>query len=313
LARVKKHSLPVTSPEKVDVRPWYEYSAAAPLSVTHRKVAAEWHQSKNGTWTPGEFTYGSQERVWWLCKEDRQHAWAARIQDRAVNGSGCPFCAGKRASATYNLRTLFPEVAAEWHPKRNGRVRPEQVLPKSSRVVWWQCRSERDHEWTAMIANRTKHGSGCPYCAGSKPSRTNSLATLFPELAKEWHPKENGELSPADVTFGSNRVVWWQCPRGKDHVFQNSVRTRTKTGKGCPFCHGLKASTTNSLVSLFPNIAAEWHRTKNGGLSVETIVARSPRKVWWRCAANQNHVWEARVQDRTQKGSGCPSCARSGR
>ena len=27
----------------------------------------------------------------------------------------------------------------------------------------------------------------------------NDLATLFPEIAAEWHPTKNGELSPNDV------------------------------------------------------------------------------------------------------------------
>ena len=42
----------------------------------------------------------------------------------------------------------------------------------------------------------------------------NDLATLNPVLAKEWHPTENGNLKPEDVTPGSGKEVWWLCPEG---------------------------------------------------------------------------------------------------
>lgn len=33
----------------------------------------------------------------------------------------------------------------------------------------------------------------------------NSLAILFPQLAKEWHPTKNGLLTPDDVIAGSSK------------------------------------------------------------------------------------------------------------
>lgn len=80
------------------VRPWFEYSAHPPLSRTHRTLSKEWHPLKNGNLTPGDFTYGSNERVWWQCKVCK-HAWEARIEDRAIKMSGCPSCTGKVATS----------------------------------------------------------------------------------------------------------------------------------------------------------------------------------------------------------------------
>jgi len=34
-----------------------------------------------------------------------------------------------------------------------------------------------------------------------------SLAETHPELAKQWHPRLNSELTPNDVTSGSNKKV----------------------------------------------------------------------------------------------------------
>ena len=41
----------------------------------------------------------------------------------------------------------------------------------------------------------------------------NSLAEVHPELASEWSEK-NLPLTPDDITFGSNKKVWWKCTCG---------------------------------------------------------------------------------------------------
>lgn len=37
----------------------------------------------------------------------------------------------------------------------------------------------------------------------------NSLAEVHPELVSEWSEK-NLPLTPDDITFGSNKKVWWK-------------------------------------------------------------------------------------------------------
>jgi hypothetical protein len=58
---------------------------------------------------------------------------------------------------------LYPEVAAEWHPERNGQLTPDQVTPGSGQKVWWRCSANPSHEWAAKISHRV-NGVGCPYC-----------------------------------------------------------------------------------------------------------------------------------------------------
>lgn len=289
-------------------RKWFEYSAHPPLVRTHKKLCKEWHPTKNGNLSPAEFTFGSNEKVWWKCSKC-SHSWCARVEDRAIKESGCPACAGKVATSKTSLKAKFPIIAAEWHPTRNAGLTPSQVTPKSNYCAVWICREDNSHgTWTATVANRTS-GTRCPFCAGSRPSRTYSLASEFPELAKEWWPDRNGALTPHDVTPGSTKVVWWKCPEGPDHEWQTAVANRTKTGKGCGFCHGLRVSATNSLRAVHPELAKQWHKRLNGSLTPDNVVARSQKKVWWRCAVNRTHVWQARIQDRVQKNSGCRECA----
>ena len=49
----------------------------------------------------------------------------------------------------------------------------------------------------------------------------NSLAEVHPELITEWSEK-NLPLTPDDITFGSNKKVWWKGTCG--HEWQTSVK-----------------------------------------------------------------------------------------
>ena len=81
-------------------------------------------------------------------------------------------------------------------------------------------------------------GSGCPYCGGRRVlAGFNDLATQAPEVAAQWHPTLNGNLTPSMVTAGSHRKAWWLCPLG--HVWKAAVYSRTGKQKcGCPVCAG---------------------------------------------------------------------------
>src|SRR5712691_5102449 len=118
-----------------------------------------------------------------------------------------------------SLSITYAGIAAEWHPKKNGTLTPEQVTAGSNKKVWWQCSKDSSHEWSAVIANRSK-GSGCPLCSKRKASSTTSLQTLFPALAAQWHQEKNGGLTPDQVRPGSAKVVWWRCPVNRQHEWE---------------------------------------------------------------------------------------------
>ena len=76
-----------------------------------------------------------------------------------------------------------------------------------------------------------------------KPPKGKSLAEVNPELAKEWHHTNNGDLTPFDVSSQSNKKVWWKCDKGEDHELDASIYNvgRNKSSS-CPFCAGRKVS-----------------------------------------------------------------------
>lgn len=189
---------------------------------------------------PNDVGAGSNRKFWWKCPKGEDHAWKTSVIKR-LKGDGCPICSNRKVVKSNSLKVLNPNLAKEWHPSKNGESTPDNVSSGSNRKVWWKCPKGDDHEWEASVSAREK-GSGCPVCINQKVVKSNCLATLFPKLAKEWHPTKNKDLTPLDVTPGSGLKVWWKGRCG--HVWKGSVRNRAKQGKGCMRCRHLKSNRT---------------------------------------------------------------------
>ena len=203
-----------------------------------------------------------------------------------------------------SLSSIKPELLKEWNYNKNGKLTPESISPSSSKKVWWIC--SKGHEWQTS-PNKRSNGSGCPYCSNNKILKGyNDLETTCPKLVKEWNYKRNN-LSPSEVMSGSNKKVWWICPKG--HEYEASILNRTKNnGTKCPICCNQKVlKGYNDLETLNPNLAVEFDVSKNNGKTASDFVLNSGKKVWWKCK-NCNFEWEATIVSRNHGYHKCPKC-----
>ncbi len=271
------------------------------LENNQSELLQQWDTNKNKELTPKDVTSGSKRKAWWLC--NKGHEWQTEIYNRTSGKTGCPYCAGSKVWIGENdLGSQRPDIAAQWHPFKNEKLLPEQVTVHSRKTVWWVC--ERNHEWRAMVKTRTE-GSGCPVCANRViiPGE-NDLKTTHPHLAEQWHPKKNHPIGPEMISSGSTFKAWWVCE--KRHEWQASVYSRVDK-KGCPVCAGkVIIPGENDLATEFPEIAGEWHPTKNGQKKPEQLSPFCNQKVWWCCPLG--HEYEMAVSSRTYRLSGCPYC-----
>lgn len=61
------------------------------LATTNPELLEEWNYEKNKKIDIYSLTYGSDTRVWWKCRLC-SHEWEAKVNSRAVLGTGCPNC-----------------------------------------------------------------------------------------------------------------------------------------------------------------------------------------------------------------------------
>jgi len=112
------------------------------------------------------------------------------------------------------------------------------IYEGNNKNLKWKCLKDGCGEifnmrWRAILDNQN-----CPFCIGFKVGLSNCLVTRDSELSKEWHPTKNGDLTPYDVTCGSNKHVWWVCKECGYEWFTDIFHR--SNGSGCPQCNKSK-------------------------------------------------------------------------
>ena len=275
------------------------------LLSTYPEVAAQWHPTANGSDHPDMFTFGSGHNAYWLCPECGQ-TWKASINNRTLAKHNCPYCAHEKPIKGVNdLVSTRPDLLTEWDYEKNAGLDPSEFLPNSNKVVWWRC-SKCGYDYKASIANRNK-GTGCARCAGQVliPGK-NDLASLFPDIAKEWDITENEGLIPSQIFAQSNKKYHWVCHLG--HRWEASANSRA-LGRGCPYCAGNKVWIGfNDIATTNPEIAARWHPTLNGDVLPTTVSKGYTRKVWLLCPVCGN-AYDTYIGNIIKGYGTCPYCS----
>ena len=275
--------------------------------IEHPQIFKEWDSEVNTHITPETEGYAISKKAWWVC--EKGHRYESRVRSRTYFGQGCPYCAGQRVLAGYNdLATTNPNVLMRWDYEKNTDFSPTEITEFSHKKAWWKC--EKGHSWYARVQSVTtkEKNTGCPYC-GSRIllKGFNDLATLYPDVAKEWSYELN-EVTPDEVMSKNNNKFWWKCEKG--HTWQASPSSRTGVNKTkCPYCTNKKVwPGFNDLATVDPEVAAEWCYELNGDLKPTEVLKGTAREVWWKCS--EGHVWQAQIRNRTgKKRSGCAHCA----
>ncbi|MDG9679005.1 zinc-ribbon domain-containing protein [Micromonospora sp. DH14] len=250
---------------------------------------------------------GSDFKAWWL--GSCGHQWQATVTNRR-RGTGCPTCTRPRGPRAGKIQPdQYPQLHTEWDSGENVGRRLTDYGVGSKYQAAWIC--PQGHRYRMRIHHRTKPSggvaAGCPYCFGRYPTiGVSDLAYIAPEVANTWHPTKNGALQPERVHAAANAWCWWQCKHG--HEWSAQVYQRTVFGTGCPTCYGrLVEAGFNDLATLRPDIAAEWHPTKNGALKPSEVAVSPATEVWWLAACG--HEWCGPIARRTSgRQNGCPKC-----
>ena len=143
-AVARKYGCPFCSGRRVD--------KSNCLNTVNPLLASEWHPTKNGSLNPTRVAAQCNKRVWWVCKNG--HEWAASICGRNNSGSKCRKCSGRLATPENCLSYKLPSLAAEWHPTRNGGLKPSEVTVSSGKRVWWI--DSHGREWQSQVSNRSR-------------------------------------------------------------------------------------------------------------------------------------------------------------
>jgi very-short-patch-repair endonuclease len=297
------------------------------IVFTNKELIKQWHPTKNEELKPEDFRKGSSKKVWWLCDkiclQGCKHEWDASISDRSKsdNSTGCPYCSKNKWCIHESIIYSHPEISKEWHPTKNDDLLPDNFKYGSNKKIWWLCSIKCSHgckhEYQDSICSRTIKGTGCspqPHCIHS------SIIYTHPNISKQWHPTKNEDLLPSDFKSGSQKEVWWicnnTCNNGCLHEWKTTIAHRCIDERGCPFCSKPPKQFCKhiSLLHTHPEIANEWHPTKNSDLLPDKVTSGCGKEVWWlcnnKCSYGCLHEYQSIIGNRTKHKTGCTYCSK---
>lgn len=262
------------------------------LAETNPELAAQWHPTKNGGLTPNDFSRGSKKKVWWQCRMG--HEWQAQIDNRS-RGTGCPDCRKEFQVSFYEnviffyIRTVYPDAIQSYKAHWLEKMEIDIFIPSLNVGIeydgkMWHKDINRDIRKNLLCK---KHNvdlirireQGCPCIDGKNITlNTNDV---------------DGVESAIKILFYNhlNCQNFIDIDINRDAIEIKNIIVHT--------------AKQRSLLKLMPQLAKEWHPTKNGMLRPEHVLCGSHDKVWWMCS--QGHEWLATIKNRCN-GTKCPYC-----
>jgi len=197
-------------------------------------------------------------------------------------GSASSKIAAKRRGEALLFRESGSPALAWWDHDDNS----EELFLTSSRLARreaaWIC-PNCGHHFRAKIY-RMSEVPTCPACSarrsvGWQRQRAAEAVTpvsLVPALVVAW---DEPGVDPSTVMIGDFRYTHWRCPKGH----RSTLHPATYLHNGCPSCRGaVSRGTRTTLAQGEPEMAQQWHPTRNGERTPDTVSFDSRRQVWWR-------------------------------
>lgn len=226
------------------------------------------------------------------------HGFFEQIPSEHLQGKGCKFCTHQAFHPKESLAIIAPSIAVEWDYElnENSGYTPETIGIDSNKKFYWHCDNGKPHSYLATIASRVYRHSRCSICHGKQVTYDTSVECNCPELVKEWC--DFNEITPSEVSCGSERKFWWKCENPMHKPYLASVYSRVHLHSGCPECAGNRKSDVTyrqELAKCFPNI------------KLLTPYVKSNVKI--QCECNQcGYRWESYPYNLLKKRTGCPNC-----
>lgn len=275
------------------------------LASNHPHLKKEWHPVKNNDLTPYHIASGTNRKVWWIC--EKGHEWRATVNSRALRNVGCPECKKE-------WKTSFPEQALFYYLTRaTKRVENRFYVTTDDEKV------EADiylDDFKIVIEydgyhhiNRTKQDE-------QKNTFFQNKALTVIRIREQSLPTINGNHYTIKRSSSSYkdlddtiRKTFSLIKTLTDHSLHlENTQINTKKDQMTILNAYIQDEKQRSLSHTHPEIAEEWHPTKNGTLSPLHVKAGSSRNVWW--LGKCEHEWDMPIGNRTKKKPyRCPICS----
>lgn len=277
------------------------------LKTKFPHIAKEWHPTKNGDLLPEQVSGGTRKKVWWKCPLG--HEYQTSINHRtSPNGTGCPICSsGQQTSFAeqavfFYVKRLYPDTISRYKADFLGKFELDVYIPSIRYAIEydgeaWHTKAKLGREQRKYQICK-KYGITLFRLREQMPEPGVDIADYMIGM-KDLYRHKNLEFALRQLLIKLNLYK----PLPVNLINLNRDRNKILEYR--------KAAISDSLVSVRPDIAMEWHPTKNGNLLPSMFKAGSDHKIWWICPKCGNE-YQANISHRTNKKipTGCPKCGK---
>ena len=281
------------------------------LGTTHPELAKEWDYEKNGNLLPQNVSYGMGKKVGWICPLG--HKYSATILHRS-SGTNCPTCnSGRQTSFAeqaiyYYVKKIYPNAINRYKEIFDNGMELDIFIPELRYAIeydgsFWhdQKKIERERrKFEICKAQKIKlirikayeedYATDIPYYADY---------TLF---LKEDNISELEKLI-RDLYFKLSGIRDFRTTPPKR--WENAVAT-VDVERDRYTISNYRYEQKDSFADHYPDLAQEWHPTKNESLTPNMFKSGSTFVAWWKCSAC-GYEWETSINHRVN-GTGCKQC-----
>jgi len=164
----------------------------------------------------------------------------------------------------------------------------------------------------------------CEKCFNKSFASFDGITENWKKKVDCWHPTENGDIKPWEVTKCSHKKNWFKCD-SCPHSFDSALNNITN-GYWCPYCCNRKMCENNedkhcitcfnkSFASLEHFTRTEnsttkkvdcWHSTKNKDIKPWKVFKGTDKKFWFKCD-NCPHSFNSALE-KVSNGQWCHYC-----
>lgn len=279
------------------------------LATLNPVLAAEWDFQKNSPLTPSDVFSKSGKKYHWICPKG--HEYQTSVLHRA-SGTNCPVCnSGRQTSFAeqaffYYIKQVYPDAINHYTDIFVNGMELDIFIPSIRLAIeydgsFWH-RSEKSSRDKEKYTICTEKGI---YLIRIRESNTpvHDLADEIFFIENISKPENLEQLIRHVIDRIDSHSNMWMRKKAVFHSPLNINLSRDES-----VIRQYMNSTKNSFEELYPDLALEWHPSKNGSLKPNAFKCGSDYKAWWKCQVC-GHEWRTSVYHRVH-GTGCPVCYR---
>lgn len=190
-----------------------------------------WDYEKNVD-KPSDVGYMSESSFWFKCQNGKHESEPHRIYNISNSKNPMLRCSKCRTFAQYIIDEFGEDyLNFVWSDK--NEFSPWDYNKTKRIDAYFNCENNPKHVYSLGL-DHFAIGQRCPYCAGKRVLKEESLGMVYPDSLKYW--SDRNDKTPYDYTTNSMQEVWWKCPNGKHDDFHRMVQNSVRYNFACHDC-----------------------------------------------------------------------------